>query len=330
MIARLALIYGARETVWPGIVQSLLAEGGAIADTLLRCDRMIRTRLGWSLPEMSGREEHTPEHALEPTLTAVQAALTDGWRERGVLPDAVGARCGGEFAAAYARGAITLEDAMEFACRFSREILDGRATGHMLAVRIDLPELKRMQRSSPVDFAIAVDYFHVGTVIACDTCSLAPLQEYLSGRGAAYQLLPPAVAYHSSEIDGWKDALIAPLGGDRPTLPRRPGYSATAGGLLDEQTSSVQHFWRVVREPAIVGPLLERMISDSYDVFLEVGGHPSLEEMIHNRARVSGKTIVSLCSMRRQMSFAQVAKETLAALERAGCVTAARVDHSQP
>jgi acyl transferase domain-containing protein len=322
--ARLAFIYGARETIWPGIVQSLLAEGGAIESTLTRCDDIVRAKLGWSLGEMSNPDQYPPEHALEPTLTAVQAALTDGWRARGVRPDVVGARCGGEFAAAYARGKITLDDAMEVACRLSRQIMNGGATGNMLAVQMDIAEVERVQQSSPVAFAIAADDPHLVTIVSCHTQDLAQLRDFLAAQGAGHQLLAPGVAYHNSEIDGWRDGFIAPLSGHRPSLPRIPGYSATAGGLLDEHASDVEHFWRVVREPAIVAPVLQQMVSDGCDIFLEVGGHPCMEDMIQDGARGSGRDIMAVCSMRRRAPFREVGNETLATLARAGYAIAGR------
>jgi hypothetical protein len=82
---RIAFIYGAREVIWPGIVQSLMADGGVAAETLVRCDKFVRAKLGWSLGQMSDKGQRAPEHALEPILTSVQIALTNGWRERGVM-----------------------------------------------------------------------------------------------------------------------------------------------------------------------------------------------------------------------------------------------------
>src|SRR5207249_3158491 len=135
---RLAFIYGTREVLNTGIAGSLLAEKGVIRDTLMRCEPLIRERLGWSLATECSAGQFASQEVRQPVLTAVQIALTEGWRERGVEPDAIAARSGGEFAAEYARGTLTLENAIEVACRISCFIRDGRGAGRPVWVRLGI------------------------------------------------------------------------------------------------------------------------------------------------------------------------------------------------
>jgi acyl transferase domain-containing protein len=109
---RLAFVYGSREVLWGGITSSLFAQEGAMRDVLLRCEQLVQERLGWSLRGVFATQLFDNEQLRDPALTALQIALTQGWRERGVEPDVIAARSGGEFAAEFARGAITLEGAI--------------------------------------------------------------------------------------------------------------------------------------------------------------------------------------------------------------------------
>jgi len=315
---RIAFIYGAREVIWPGIVQSLMAEGGVVAETLVRCDEFVRTKLGWSLGQiMMYKGEHAPEHALEPILTAVQIALTDGWRERGLVPDAVGARSGGEFAAAYARGALSLEDALELACRISLKMRDDPVSGCIVGVRQEVSVVERLQRSSEIEFTIAADDPHWGTIVACPTENLAALSRYFDGRDIKYECLP-IPAYHSAAMQKWRDGMVSPLSGPQPTLPRCPGYSAITGGLIDDTTSVSDYLWKAIRERVFIKLVLRKMICDDYSIFIEIGGHPCLSETIRDVAGEMGKTIVSIGSMRRQTSFADLKNESFDLLMKAG------------
>ncbi len=80
---RLVFFYGSREVLRTGIGRALFAEKGAIRDVLIRCERLIRERLGWSLEKVCIAEQLPSEDQREPCLTALQIALTEGWRARG-------------------------------------------------------------------------------------------------------------------------------------------------------------------------------------------------------------------------------------------------------
>lgn len=58
-------VYGARETLWPGLAPTLLAEGGVIRATLERCISYIFGRLGWSLEGVFTADSPPPEGCLE-------------------------------------------------------------------------------------------------------------------------------------------------------------------------------------------------------------------------------------------------------------------------
>lgn len=320
--SRLAFIYDARGGVWPGVVQSLMADGGQAGEALARCDTFIRARLGWSLHEMSNSNQYAPEHALEPTLTAVQIALTDGWRERGVVPDVVGARCGGEFAAAYGRGALSLEDALEVSCRFSLKVRECRTNDRVLLVGIqsDASAIGSVQGSTRIALTLVADAPNWPMIVACPEKDFPTLRAYLARHNIPYRLFDNPIGYHSSAIEQWRDALSAPLCGLRAESPRVPAYSSSLGGIIDGEDETADYYWRVVREPTIIAPVLQRMIADGCNIFLEIGGHPTLSEMIQGSAGAAGKTVACIASMRRNTSFADLKNDGLRTLADAGYV----------
>ncbi len=316
--AKLAFLYGARETVWPGIVQSLLAEGGAVRAKLLECDAVVRAKLGWSLEQMSHPDQRWQEHVLEPVLTSVQIALTEGWRALGVEPDAIGARCGGEFAAAHVAGRLSLDDALEVACRLSRLIREGRVGGGMFSLQMTPPEAEELLAASPALFTLAADNDDRTTVIACGRDELDAVEAFLISRGVRFLRLGLNVAYHHPAVDRWAPVFCAPLGGLRTGVPASPTYSATAQGRLDSGVDDGRHFWRVIREPAYVAPMARAMLRDGCRTFLEVGGFPSLQGMIGEEARGASVDVRILASMRRGESFAGVSAGARAVLSELG------------
>jgi acyl transferase domain-containing protein len=155
---RVVFIYGTREGLASGMARGLLAEKTAgICDILNRCEQLIRERLGWSLHEVCAAEQFALEELRPPSLTALQIALTEGWRERGVEPDAVAARSGGEHAAEYARGTLTVANAIEVACRVSCFIRERRGAGRMFLINLGLSETEHLRRAGPVPFYVLAD-----------------------------------------------------------------------------------------------------------------------------------------------------------------------------
>jgi acyl transferase domain-containing protein len=210
-----------------------------------------------------------------------------------VQPDIVAARSGGEFAAEFARGTIALEDAMEVACRISGFIRAGRGAGRMLAIRAGLSATQHLERSSPVRFSIVADADDDVTILACETNAIEPFQRFLIVHQIDYRVLASAIAPHGPLIDEWKSDLLKPLSGGTSHSALVPYYSAGAQGRDDTGCYSAR-LWRAVREPALVGRMLDSLIADGGNIFLEIGGQPMLAPRIQRRAAAAGKEVVTL------------------------------------
>ncbi|HEY5412757.1 MAG TPA: acyltransferase domain-containing protein [Caulobacteraceae bacterium] len=316
--SKLAFIYGARETIWPGIVQTLLAEGGAVRAKLLECDAVVRAKLGWSLEQAFDPHQGSREHVLEPVLTSVQIALTEGWRELGVVPDVIGARCAGEFAAAHVAGRLSLDEALELACRASRVILEGGIGGHMFWLQMAAPEVDDLLQASQAPFTIAADNVDQTTIIACGNGELDAVEAFLTSRRRAFHRLGLKLAFHNAALDRWEPTFCGPFGTRRAGASDPPFYSATVRGLSDDAAHDGRHFWRVIREPALVRPMTRAMLLDGCRTFLEIGGTPSLDGLIAEEAEGAACEVRVLASMRRGKSFAGASAEARTVLVQLG------------
>src|SRR6185436_2658013 len=82
--------------------------------------------------------------------------------------------------------------------------------------------------------------------------------------------------FHSHHMEPLKDELIASLSGLVPAAALMPLYS-TVTGALETGLHLVSEYWYAnVRAPVYFSPALERMVSDGYDLFIEIGPHPAL------------------------------------------------------
>ena len=318
MSARLAFVYGSREMLYGGIYPYLSSSSRVVRETLAECERLVEARLGWSLKEaLSTPGPHAPQDKVEPALTAVQIALTRAWHERGIRPDAIAGRSGGEFAAEYARGTLPLESAIEVACRWSRLQHARRGAGTMLTIHAGLEQILRLQQASPAAFFTVADSADDVTVVSCAADDVAPIAGYLAAQGVRHERTGFTCGPHSPLIDGWKEAFVEPLVETRTEQPAIPYYSAGAQAP-DHGTSYAVRMWQAVRSPALFGRTLSRMIDDGCNVFLEIGGRPTIAARTLIRRGLAQKKVAVLPTMLEREPANLAMDETQIALAHLG------------
>jgi acyl transferase domain-containing protein len=203
----------------------------------------------------------------QPAAFALQVALTALLRARGVEPRAVVGHSFGEIAAAWAAGALSLEQAAHIVsvrCRFEQR-LAGR--GAMLAV-----SGLRHGAFRGVTVAAVNGAEHV--TLSGAPAHIDALAGSLAARGIAARALPVSVAYHSPQLDPLRAGMLSAWGtidAGEPALP----FVSTVGG---EGAFDADHWWRTVREPTRFDRALEQLAG--HDTFVEIGPHPVLGPLI--------------------------------------------------
>jgi cytochrome P450 len=305
--------YGARDGIWPGIGTVLLKESGVVGDALFRAERVIKSRLGWSLLETLRSNGPMQEFMLEPMSTAVQLALTAAWDNRGIKPAAVLCRCGGEFAAVHAGGGLSFDDALDLACRVGSLIREGRGRGKMLHVRLSENETKNLGDVCPARFEVISDGSIDTTIIGCDANDVGIVGDFFSKHKVEHSVCQSSWAFHTWMVESWKEGMLRPLQ-QSPTTCSIPIYSATSQGRLASNVDWSLHFWRVVREPLSVRSAIRSALDDGSKCFLEIGGQPTLRDFILCEAYARNLHVHSFATMERFRSLHEVMNPTQAAL----------------
>jgi acyl transferase domain-containing protein len=238
----------------------------------------------------------------QPLCTAIQVALVNLLRVLCVKPSAVVGHSSGEIAAAFAAGAVTLEEAITIA--YYRGFVASKSTrrrGAMAAIGVGKAE--------------ATLYLEDGVLVACEN---SPHSVTLSGDEEALdriieqmkyddpdifarKLKTDGMAYHSHhmlEIGETYEKYLKPLLAVQQ--PNVKFFSSVTGKLASDKNLLDAKYWRQnlespVRFFSAVRSLLENQDSDQ--LFLEIGPHSALAGPLRQIFKAStSKVRLSYCS----------------------------------
>ncbi|MET9972259.1 acyltransferase domain-containing protein, partial [Streptomyces sp. NPDC006356] len=285
-------------------------------------DEAVKRRVGWSvLNALRAPEEFSPlerTEYLQPTLFAVNAALTAAWRSLGVTPDAVTGHSLGEIAAAYSAGALTLDDAVTVVTGRAQAVVPVAGRGGMLS--LDLPRPRVEELLAPYAgrlFVAAVNSPH-STAVSGAGDALAELRRSLDEQGIEARSLSTPFASHTPLMAPLRQDLLDRLPGVRGARTATPLYSTVLAEPVPGDRLDPAYWYANLSEPVRFADTITRMLDDGYRYFVELSPHPSLGSSIEAVAAEAGIDAVSVGSLRRQRGGRDVLLRGLGELYTAG------------
>ncbi|TDD61590.1 alpha/beta fold hydrolase [Kribbella antibiotica] len=212
----------------------------------------------------------------QPVLFAVQHALTELWRSRGVTPEAVLGHSLGAYAAATAAGVLAPADAMRLVLARGR-LLDGLPAGAMLAVPLTPTELEPLLVG---DVVLAAVNSPDQCVVSGPADEVQQLQKVLEAQDVDVRPLRISAAAHSTFVD----AVLPEYAAVVESVPRRPpaipwvsdrtGLVTTVADVQDV-TSWTAHLRQTVR----FADALSTVLANGNHALLEVGPGQTLSTL---------------------------------------------------
>jgi acyl transferase domain-containing protein/NADPH:quinone reductase-like Zn-dependent oxidoreductase/acyl carrier protein len=271
---------------WAGMGKRLVAESDVFRDAVQAVDRRFRAHADFSLLEAFGREDlsqllEATEHA-QPLLFAVQVGITELLATWGITPTAVLGHSVGEIAAAWACGALSLEQAVEVVFHRSAYQAPTRGAGAMTAVALDESAALELLAAFPAGarLALAAVNSPVSVTIAGAREDLDQLEARLRAQETDFRRLALDYAFHSPAMDGLEQGLMRSLAGLTAGAQRFPFYSAVTGEPLPSEALDAAYWWRNIREPVQFSRAMQHLIGGGASVFLEVGPQPVLRAYV--------------------------------------------------
>lgn len=287
-------VYDGNGCQWETMGHDLLDTDADFTAAIDRVDALFQRYGRFSLrDELAGRNRSEGEESrfvrteiAQPALFALQVALTEWLKEQGITPAAVFGHSVGEVAAAWASGALSLEDAANVI--YYRSDFQGktRGQGEMTAVAMSADDIAPwLAKPEFGQVSLAGINSPKGITLTGDKDQLSELEAALSAQEVFAKRLPLDYAFHSPAMDNIQEGVVEALADIQPQPSRIPYFSTVTGALAEGTTLDAHYWWLNIREPVLFDSAATALIEQGYNVFVEVGAHPILRRYLNESLR---------------------------------------------
>jgi acyl transferase domain-containing protein/NADPH:quinone reductase-like Zn-dependent oxidoreductase/acyl carrier protein/NADP-dependent 3-hydroxy acid dehydrogenase YdfG len=325
-----AFIYSGNGSQWVGMGLMLLDEDALFREAVEEVDALYARISGESiLAELKARADQNRfalTEVAQPALFAVQVGLTRILEHRGVRPIAVCGHSVGEVAAAWASGALTLQQAVRVIHERSTQQATTRGQGCMTAATLARTDaqalLETLNLGGQLEIA-AINSAHSIT-IAGNAEAMSRFESTLTQRRVVFQRLALDYAFHSAAMDPIRDNLVKSLQGLEARAGDIPMYSSVTRALVDSTFPGVDlgpsYWWRNVREPVNFEAAIRAMAADGVNTFVEIGPRAVLATYLTDITKPLGAAAAVMPSLTRHDSGQARVLALIAQLEVTGAL----------
>lgn len=316
---RVAFIFTGQGPQWFAMGCQLIKTEPIFRYTIQKIDKLFRKISGCSLLEEMTRPEAESQisdtRIAQPAIMALQIALVKLWQHNSVVPAGVVGHSIGEVAAAYAVGALTLEQAIDviFYRSHYQHLTVGK--GKMLAVAVTQEKAEALIERIKDKVSIAAINGPESIILSGDEEPLIAIAEYLETQNIFNRFLNIDAPFHSHHMAPLKEQLLSSLDKLTPTAAHSLFYSTVTGKQENGCHLDSEYWYRNLRDPVYFTAAITQMLADGFDTFIEIGPHPVLSSGANDLFTALNSDAQIFPSLRRQEDEPLRFKQTLAALQ---------------
>jgi len=222
-------------------------------------------------------EALTRTEVAQPALFCLSLAVTDAARARGLQADFVAGHSLGEYTAAAASGAISVEDAIELVClrgRLMGEIGDERPGAMAAVIGLDADTLQGLceQASDAGMVTLANINSPTQIVVSGEDDGVSRLMELAEEAGASRVVkLQVAAAFHSELMKPVQDQMAEAVRDVAWSDPRVPVASNSRGAIVNDAESLQSALVEQIASPVRWVECVQALAAAGAGTFLETG-----------------------------------------------------------
>lgn len=289
---------------WVGMAKALYAAEPVFKASLDACAAAFSNYTDWHLLEEINRPGDSSRYeeidVIQPVLVAIEIALGELWKSKGIQPDIVIGHSMGEVAAAYLGGQISLDEAALIICTRSQLMKQTSGQGAMAVTDLTVEEAQQRLAGQEHLLSVAVQNSPNSSVVAGDPTALERLLQQLESEGRFCRKIKVDVASHSPQME----PIMAPLKNALADLQPQNGSVAFFSTALGEKVSGASltaDYWtKNLRNPVQFGKVVRDILQGDKAIFIELSPHPVLLNAIQENVAVSGKTGKGIASLLRE------------------------------
>ncbi|MEU5943044.1 beta-ketoacyl synthase N-terminal-like domain-containing protein [Micromonospora sp. NPDC047548] len=309
--AGVALLFPGQGAQYPGMGRALYRSEPVYREVFDRCADLLRPHLDLDLRALlyPAGDAVAPAPALDetwltqPALFAVEYALAELLRHRGVRPAALAGHSLGEYVAACLAGVFTLPDALATVAVRGR-LMQAQPPGAMLSVDLPADEVEPVL---PAGVSVAASNAPRLTTVSGEYAAVAALAEALRGRGVACRELRTSHAFHSVMMDPALPGFAAHLRDVPLRPPTLPVISNVTGGwLTDDEATDPQYWVRQLSRPVRFSAGAELLLRQRH-ALLEVGPGRTLATLARQHEAARQVAVVTTLPADRSLAGEKVA-----------------------
>lgn len=317
---KLAFVYTGNGAQWHGMGRQLYQEDPTFARVIDYLDGKMAEVCGWSiLDALFNRpaEDFQDTTLSQPLLFAIQAALTMLFAELGIAPDATCGHSVGEVAAAWAAGALSLEDAIKVIHARSAAQGKTRGMGRMAAAGLSSEaaekELQRLHLEDKIEIAAANSPHNC--TLSGDEEALETLGRVLEEKNIFFRMLDLDYAFHSRHMDKVKAYMEELLRDFAPQAQQKAVFvsTATSKNLEIIKDLDAAYWWENMRNPVNFRAAISTLTEMGINIFVELGPHAILQRYIRENLPASSSARV-LPSLQQSNGGIERIRSTAAAI----------------
>ncbi len=313
-------VYSGNGCQWAGMGMKLLAESERVRRSVEEVSALLgkysqELDLEALLSQSQEPDCYNLTEVAQPALFALQVAITRYLRDRGVFPAAVTGHSVGEVAAAWASGALTLEQAVKVIHYRSHYQGQTAGSGQMTAVAAAADEVQALLEELGCDrVALAGINSPTGITLAGDNTQLDQVEARLREAGTRFKRLGLDYAFHSPCMAPIEEGLKQALAGLRPGCSEIPFISTVTGDELSGEALDAEYWWQNIRQPVRFEAAINRCLQQGYRTFVEIGAHPILRGYLKESLRATDTRGVVVETLRRHQDQSVELERSLAEL----------------
>jgi [acyl-carrier-protein] S-malonyltransferase len=222
-------------------------------------------------------EALTRTEVAQPALFCVALAVTDAARARGLQPDLVAGHSLGEYTAAAASGAISVEDGIELVSlrgRLMGEIGDERPGAMAAVIGLDAEKLGTLCEQAAAAGMVTLANINSPTqiVVSGEEEGVVKLMELAEEAGASRVVkLQVAAAFHSELMKPVQEQMAEAVRDVAWTNPRVPVASNSRGAIVDDAESLQAALVEQIASPVRWVECVQALVGAGATTFLESG-----------------------------------------------------------